>query len=151
MKKILLLFLLFYGQIFALDKESTLKFYHHIFEGLLGEKTVSVYVKDKKYADVFSHSRYIKLAESSQNADIILLTNKNILKKILKNKNNNQSEGSQAILFATDYRLLKYSEDIVGAFYWKKGRSQLLFVKNRLDKQDITLPSEYKKYTVDKL
>ena len=84
-----------------------------------------------------------------QNADIGLLTNKAALRAVLMQKES--IEKKNIILFVTDYHLLKRSEDIVGAFYWRKGRSQLLFIQKRLDKKGIVLPAEFKQFTVDEL
>ena len=55
------------------------------------------------------------------------------------------------IIFVTNYHFLKISDEIVGAFYWRKGRSQLLFIKKRLQQHDITLPKEYQSFMIDEL
>lgn len=44
-----------------------------------------------------------------------------------------------------------YYNEIVGAFYWRKGRSQLLFIGKRLKNHDITLSSSYRKFIIEKL
>ena len=105
-----------------------------------------VYTIDKELRAVFSKSKIITLVNQVEKSDIVLLSNageyRKIKSKVLGNKN---------ILFTTDYRLLKKSDEIVGAFYWKKGRSQLLFVHKRLVKNDIQLPSKYNTFIVDEL
>ncbi len=92
---------------------------------------ISVYTTDKEYRKVFTASKRIFLSSSPEESDIILITNRLTLKTILK-RNNVDISAKKPILFVTDYRFLKVSEDIVGAFYWRKGRSQLLFIKKRL-------------------
>jgi len=72
------------------------------------------------------------------------LTNKNsaniyILNKKIENINNK-------IIFVTNYKLLKDINNSVGAFYWKKGRPNIIFIKERLDKNGIKIPFEYKNY-----
>lgn len=151
MKKIFILLILFYGQLFALEKESTLKIYSQIFSSLVSKPTITVYTNDKEYKDIFSTSEKIRLTNEASVADIVLITNRPTLFKIMKERQWMQKTDEKPILFVTDYHLLKYSLDIVGAFYWRKGRSQLLFIKNRLAQYHITLPSEYQSFMVDKL
>ena len=91
------------------------------------------------------------LSDEPEESDIILITNRSTLFKIMKERQWAAEKDKKPILFVTDYRLLGYSPDVVGAFYWRKGRSQLLFVKKRLDAYNITLPEEYKDFMVDEL
>lgn len=151
MKKIILILILGYGQLYGLDQESTLKFYHHLFHALYDSKNISVYSNDAEYNEVFSHSTEIKLVSSPYAADFVLITKKSALPKVLAKGKLREHIPSDTIVFVTDYRLLKASKDIVGAFYWKKGRSQLLFIKNRLNAKHISLPNEYNKYIIDAL
>ncbi len=150
MRKILILFILFYGHLYALDRDSTLKIYHKLFFSLSPKAEISVYVNDNEYRQVFLTSKRLRLVSDPKEADIVLITNARTLDKVFT-QNQTSEIGKKPILFVTDYHLLDRSEEIVGAFYWRKGRSQLLFVKNRLDKYNITLPDEYQKFTVDEL
>jgi HJR/Mrr/RecB family endonuclease len=84
-------------------------------------------------------------------ADIVLITNRLTLFNVMKERQWMEQLDEKPILFVTDYRLLKYSLDIVGAFYWRKGRSQLLFIKDRLTQYHISLPQEYHAFMVDTL
>ena len=111
---------------------------------------ISVYTNDREYKTVFATSRRIFLSEKPEESDIILITNRSTLRHMLK-RNRAKQNAKKPILFVTDYRFLKESEDIVGAFYWRKGRSQLLFVKKRLEQQDIRLPRAYQNFIVDEL
>lgn len=150
MKKTIILFILFYSGLYALERESTLKMYHGIFSALSSKTRVSVYTDDQEYKKVFATSRRIFLSKKPEESDIILITNRSTLQRMLNgNKVNKNAE--KPILFVTDYRFLKDSEDIVGAFYWRKGRSQLLFVKKRLEQQAIRLPKAYQNFMVDEL
>ena len=109
-----------------------------------------MYVNDDEYRQVFSTSKRLHLVSDPKEADIVLITNERTLSRVFA-QNQTSVIGKKPILFVTDYHLLDRSEEIVGAFYWRKGRSQLLFVKNRLDKYNITLPDEYQRFTVDEL
>ena len=150
MKKVLILLILFYGHLYALDRESTLKMYHKLLFSLSPKAIVSVYVDDDEYRKIFSFSKRIQLINEPKNADIALITNEMTFRKVLGERRNIRI-GKKPILFATDYRFLKRSDDIIGAFYWRKGRSQLLFIKDRLDRHHIVLPREYKDFLVDEL
>lgn len=144
-----MLLILSYGHLFALDKESTLKIYHHVFAAFIPNSTIHVFTNDEEYKRVFAFSKRMTLEADVQNADIALITNHAALRAALMQKES--IEKKNIILFVTDYHLLKRSEDVVGAFYWRKGRSQLLFIQKRLDKKGIVLPAEFKRFTVDKL
>ncbi|HFQ62322.1 MAG TPA: hypothetical protein ENK39_08535 [Epsilonproteobacteria bacterium] len=151
MKKILVLFILSYGQLVALDKESTLNFYQHIFTAITSAHPVFVYVEDPEYREVFLQADKILLAKRMKGADVLLLTSKAMLEKVLHQKELHLQEVKKPLLFATDYHILKASKEVIGAFYWKKGRAQLLFVKSRLKAHGIVLSSEYQKFIIDEL
>lgn len=148
MKKIFFLLLLIYGQLFGLDRGSTLKMYHHIFTSLIDKEKISIYTTDQEYIDVFHYSDIFILENEIDKANIILVSNDKMMKEI---ENSLKAEKKETIVFATDYHLLKKYKNIVGAFYWKKGRSQLLFIDERLKKYKLKLPSEYHKFIVDTL
>ncbi|QOR61340.1 hypothetical protein ACM66Z_07755 [Sulfurovum sp. ST-21] len=151
MKKILTVLMLLYGQLHALERESTLKIYHQIFSVLVPKPVIRVFTDDREYRQVFAYSKRIFLSRDPEKADVILVTNRSTLSKIRGERENMRNKEREPVLFVTDYRLLKLSPEAVGAFYWRKGRSQLLFIKNRLDKHNITLPKEYKNFLVDAL
>lgn len=151
MRKILFLFIILYGQLHALERESTLKMYHGIFTALSSKTPISVYTTDKEYRDVFIHSKKIVLSNTPEESDIVLVTDERTLKNILYVKNTTRNFDREPIIFVTNYHFLKMSEKIVGAFYWRKGRSQLLFIKNRLKQYNISLPRAYQSFMVDEL
>jgi len=125
--------------------------YHQIFSALVSKPMINVYTDDKEYRKVFATSKRMVLSGDPEKSDIILITNREALFQIMRERQWTVAKDEKPILFVTDYRLLKNSFDIVGAFYWRKGRSQLLFIKNRLNAYNITLPDEYKDFQVDTL
>jgi len=129
-----------------MDKESTLKLYHHLFSYISQVEVVAVYVDDKEYKEVFSTSKFIRLVSKVEEADFIMVTSDKVLSLVTKSKLDEKT-----ILFATKYRYLKESNKVIGAFYWKKSRFQYLFLKKRLDSQNISLPPAYRKYILDDL
>ncbi|MFK5977112.1 MAG: hypothetical protein QM493_11465 [Sulfurovum sp.] len=149
MKKILLVFLVLYIDLHSLEKKSTIKIYTEIFSNLSSKEFICLYTNDKEYIKIFKESKNIKLTSKVKNANIALITDYRTLKYVLKQSNS--SDNRPPILFATEYKLLKKSSDIVGALYWRKGRSQLLFIKKRLSKHGINLPNEYQNYIIESL
>ena len=141
-----MILILGYGQLFALDRESTLKFYQHILTAMTSVQTVSVYTEDPEYKEVFTQADNIILSKDMKDSDVVLVTNKSMLQKLLS-----LQTSSKPLLFATDYHILQASKEVIGAFYWKKGRAQLLFVRNRLRAQGIVLSYEYQKFIIDEL
>jgi len=139
-----------YVELHAMDRESTLKMYHGIFSALTDKQITFVYTSDKEYQTVFKSSKRIFLSETPEGSDVVLITNISSLDTVLKNSSIARSE-KKPIIFVTNYSYLKYSDDIVGAFYWRKGRSQLLFIEERLKKYDITLPKPYQNFMIDAL
>ena len=135
----------------AVDRGSTLKIYHSVFSALSPKTPLVVYTNDNEYRDVFQHSKKIVLTDNAKESDIVLITNERTLIDILYTMNENMDISKKPIMFVTNYHFLKISDKIVGAFYWRKGRSQLLFIKNRLEQYDISLPIEYQKFMIDEL
>jgi len=148
LKNIIGIFLILTIWLQALERESTLKIYQDIFMTLSSKSVVSVYTLDSEYQNIFKSSSQLRLAHSIKMANIVLITNIHDLNIVLKNKIL-QSNDKKPILFVTDYKLLEKSENIVGAIYWRKGRSQLLFLKNRLKKNNIELPKKYQKFIIE--
>lgn len=150
MRKIFLLIIFLYSDVSALERVSTIKMYHGIFNALSAKHSFSIYTDDREYIEVFKYSKRIVLANRPEEAEIVLITNERTLKNIL-NKREKNNNSKLPLLFVTHYQLLELSEDIVGAFYWRKGRSQLLFIKKRLDAHQIKLPQAYQNFMIDEL
>lgn len=125
--------------------------YHGIFSALSSKVSINVYTNDKEYRNVFIHSKKIVLSDTPEESDIVLVTDERTLNNILYVKNTTRNFDKEPIIFVTNYHFLKMSEKIVGAFYWRKGRSQLLFIKNRLKQYNISLPRAYQSFMIDEL
>ncbi len=149
MKKILVLLVLLYGHLFALEKGSTLKIYHEIFMSALHKEKIKVYTSAKELKEVFRTSHKIILVNTPDLADIVVVDTDRSYQDILKQMDIRQQK--KIPFFATHYQVLAAYDNVIGALYWKKGRSQLLFVKPRLERFGITLSSEYKPFIVDEL
>jgi len=138
--------MLLYGHLYALEPDSTLKLYHHLLSSMSHKKRVKVYTENNEYRKIFFKSNYIKIVLNIKDADFILITTDTMLEK-LKGKKLSQN----TIVLTNDYRHMEQLDNILGAFYYRKGRRQFLFLKSRLKEHNITLPLEYNKYIVDEL
>ena len=145
MKKIIIVFVLLFHNLFAFDKDTTLKVYNKIFTSIFPQKDViNIYVLNQQYIDLFKNSHKFKIVYNIKKASVAIVTSQKELEEIQKIKTKNS-----IIIFATQEKLLFDNKLTIGAFYWKKGRSQLLFVKDRLDKYHIKLPNEYDKFIIE--
>ncbi len=147
MRKVILFFLwisLCYGQPF-LQKlpdpaELEVRIIEKIFKDLTKRESVRIYIlgdgKEEVKDKIEKYSEFLKIADVCSKADIVLLTGKARMPRACKDK----------ISFALGRDLLFKLDSCVGAFYWKKGRPNILFLKERLRERMIKLPPEYGKY-----
>jgi hypothetical protein len=110
-----------------------------------------VYLTDKELKEALSHSKRFVFSQDPLTADIIILNNETDFQKVKYYLSQYSEITAKPIFFATDYHLLESHPEIVGALYWKKGRSQLLFIKSRLQKYHIQLPEAYAPFIVEAL
>ena len=103
-------------------------------------------MEDREYQKVFASSPFIRLVPYLKDADFVMITSDRVLEEVQKRK-----LSSKTILFATKYKYLEASKRIIGAFYWRKSRSQYLFLQDRLNEHNISLPAGYSKFILDEL
>ncbi|MEO1953887.1 MAG: hypothetical protein ABGW74_04210 [Campylobacterales bacterium] len=142
MKKIIVVFIFIFNNLLALDKDSTLKIYNNIITSIVLKQKPTIYVVNKEYRSILKISKDIIVVSSPQKASIALVTNEDELINVKKSNPN-------LIIFATKESLLFKDSSVVGAFYWKKGRSQLIFIKDRLAKYHIKLPKNYNNFIIE--
>ncbi|AKF24544.1 hypothetical protein YH65_03415 [Sulfurovum lithotrophicum] len=147
MIRILLFLSLLYGHLYAWEKKSTLQVYRELLTSLAGSDTVKIYTADPELHSIFARSHEIKIVNVPEASDIIIVSNENAYERLHDVLQRNK----QILVFATDYHLLKDHAGIIGALYWKKGRSQLLFIDSRLKEHHIELPQEYRPFIVESL
>lgn len=96
-------------------------------------------IKSKKSLTYFVASDKIVLSgnfnfTSKNKADILLFS---------KSKDKNK------MLIVDSYKALKKNQNSIGAIYEKKGRTQIVFVKERLDKNNLVLENSLKKHLIN--
>ncbi|HHD81842.1 MAG TPA: hypothetical protein ENK94_01455 [Campylobacterales bacterium] len=72
------------------------------------------------------------------------LTSKHEADIILFSEENNQNK----ITIVNSYKKLKKNKNSIGAIYLKKGRTQIVFVKERLDKHNLHLKQSFRKHLI---
>jgi len=150
--RIVLFLVFFYGHLYALDRESTLKIYHNLFSALTHHEYVKVYTTDPELRSIFAKGEKVTAVDDPFKSDVVVVSNASAYEQLQRYFAKNADRNRENLLiFATDYHLLKEHHDIVGALYWKKGRSQLLFLTPRLKRYHVTLPDSYTLYMVDTL
>ncbi len=130
----LVLFLLIITTIYASDNEKASGIFNLIVKEITKKDSSSVYL----YKNIESIEKYpgnLKIVTECKDADIVILsTTVNIPK-----------ECASKLLFGSRYSHLK-NKNVLGAFFWQKGRPNILFYKKRLKKQKIVLDSSFDKY-----
>lgn len=136
--------------LYALDEKSTLKVYDKLLSVLIPQKnTIHVYVSDQEYKNALKKEKKIVFVDRFEDADFILLSDESTLEQYKQYRKRHPEH--TALVFATKYRFLKNCHDAVGALYWRKGRSQLLFIAPRLKHYNITLPPSFEKFEIEAL
>jgi hypothetical protein len=119
------------------EKELEVKIIEKISSDMLGKDRIRVYLVGYPQERIIRYGKKLIIATNCISADIV----------IVKEKMEISCKGK--IILTTNYYLLLEYPDAVGAFYWKKGRPHIVFLKERLKKKGITLPYEYEKFIIE--
>jgi len=93
------------------------------------DKSLTYYTEDKSFLKKLKVTK----SNTSLKADIVLFP---------KNKK------TKKIIIVNSYSDLKKNKDSIGAIYVKKGRTQIMFVAERLKARGLELSSKYNKYLI---
>lgn len=106
-------------------------------------KTLKLLSRHGKPLSVYEHNATVTLGRSwegltrhCEKADLVYGT---LFESLMK-------ECQKLPRFTTDYEVFLKDKNVIGAFYWRKGRPQLRFNKERCDDFEIHLPSELERY-----
>lgn len=133
MKKVALVLLLL-TTLFASDAKLASTIYARISKALSGVSEPKIYLHGE--IEAFLKYPLANPVKSCMEADVIITTTMRSLPR----------ECHEKTIFANNYRLLRSSPQIVGAFFWSKGRPNIVFYKERLNRHGITLSDEYERY-----
>lgn len=131
-KFLLTLFLI--TSIYASDDKKAAGIFNLIVKEITKKENPHVYLH-KGLESIKSYPGYLKIVTECKDADIIILST---TKEIPK-------ECSKKILFGSRYSHLK-NPNVIGSFFWQKGRPNILFYKKRLQKYNLELDSSFDRY-----
>ncbi len=133
----IVLILLLITTLYATDKKKASKIFNLVVKEITKKENANVYI----HTDIDSLRKYpgtINIVTDCEKAEIVLLSTT----KELPIKCNKK------ILFGSRYSHLK-NQNVVGSFFWQKGRPNILFYKKRLKKYNINLSPSLDKYIDD--
>jgi len=131
--KILLIFFLI-TTVYASDNKKASGIFNLIIKEITKKDVTNVYLHTNITA-IKMYPGNLNIVTECKDADIIILsTTKGIPK-----------ECSKKILFGSRYSHLK-NPNVIGSFFWQKGRPNILFYKKRLEKNNLKLDSSFDKY-----
>jgi len=117
------------------------KIIERIASALIKRQTIKVYARSSFERKIITHSDKMKLTQQCEQADFLLLESDREIPQPCQN----------SMIFFTRYKAFKHHPNGVGAFFWQKGRVNILFLQERLTKFNIKLPREWDRYIEEKL
>jgi len=135
MKKILFIYLFLHTLLNA-DSNYELKLYETVIPSIITKQLIKVYLdKDAKIL-LKDSSKFKILNNCDESVDILIGKNFDDLSNECKNKP----------IFSTSYKSFKHTKNSFGAFYWRKGRPQIKFKGETIDKFKLHLPNSLERY-----
>ncbi len=107
------------------------KLYKQVFTMLFGKKNINIYTNEVN-EQLFKNSKKIKIVKDCNDADIVFL--------------NIDTKCNEKPLFVKDYDSFKNTKNVIGAFYYRKGRPQLKLRKKDINKFGLNLDNQLKAY-----
>jgi hypothetical protein len=103
-------------------------------------KDVKIFIPQLEDKEKKIYSKIVALANNCDESNFVFVKRANLKKECnLTNK----------IFFTNDYKKLLKEDKYIGAFFWSKSRPNIVFVKNRLEKNKVTLPNDFNQYIED--
>lgn len=84
------------------------------------------------------YGRYFTLSPKCETANFVFI-NKTVDKEAL-------CDNTQRLFFTNNYRKLLSDDKYYGALFWNKSRPNIVFIKKRLEKREIVLPSSFDQF-----
>ena len=133
MKGFLVVFILITNSLSA-NENYELALYEKILPNIL-KKDLLIYT-DSKTKEILKHSKSLKITSNCIEADVLLGKGfKNLALKC-----------QDKPIFSTSYRSFTNNPNAIGAFYWRKGRPQIKFKLDALDKYKLKLPQSLQEF-----
>ena len=95
---------------------------------------------DSEVTELLEHKQ-LHVVKTCKNAKVLILSSDKSIPKHCIDKP----------ILVLDYALLEKHSNAVSAFFWQKGRPNIVFIKKRLQRFSISLPSTYDKYLEEQI
>ena len=96
---------------------------------------VHVWLDDPNKQEIFANIDKVRIVKERDEADILIIYKTYDI------------DAKDKKVFADGYLIFKhYKDNIVGGFYWQKGRPNLVFIKKNLKDYGISLPDDLQEY-----
>lgn len=133
LRKLLLLLVLGFT-LYASDSTLATKIYLSIAKEIAGKNVPTFYLHGNiKY---LNKNKEIKALKACAKADIVILNELSGLPEECQGK----------LLFTTHYSTYIENKNILGAFFWQKGRPNIIFRRSLLEKNKVVLSSSFNKF-----
>lgn len=100
------------------------------------KKIINVYFQGSNIPDSIKKNKVIHIVKDYKKADVI----------IVEQKNCKQNKNLHKPIIVLDYNLLSKCPNAIGAYFWQKGRPNIVMIEPRVKKEGIKLPDEFKIY-----
>lgn len=136
MVRFFILFSLLFSIASSNEKESATKIIKAIVK-VINTSSQEIWIdsEDQKITQLVN-TKKLNFTNNCQDASVVILRKDSVLSDRCK----------EIPILVLDYNLLNKYDNSVSAFFWKKGRPNIVFLKDRIEKFNINLPLSYKIY-----
>jgi len=124
----------------ASEKEYAAKIIKNLVE-VIDSSNTSVWTDDDSDMTGLLERKQLHVVKTCKNAKVLILSSDKSIPKHCIDKP----------ILVLDYALLEKHSNAVSAFFWQKGRPNIVFIKKRLQRFSISLPSTYDKYLEEQI
>lgn len=124
----------------------------------LTKSAIEAQIIDKIVVSIFQNQKVTAWGETPYHKNMIEHSTKMLpadnftdARLLIVSKKIPEDLSSDAVIITTEYSLLAKDPRILGAFFWQKGRPNLLFLRERMQKSNVRLDREFDKYIEDDL
>ena len=114
-----------------------------IFANININKTIAIWTDNAELLAEFKKSSYLIVTDDCAVATLIVIETKTSIE--------DDEECRNKPIFVLNYELLKNIPESFGAFFWKKGRPNIVIVEPRVQTQSIRVSSELNAYKEEKV
>jgi len=116
------------------------KIIENIAHTFVDKKIIKIYNLDPYFNDIFKANKNFVKVNSFDKADIVLTSNSSLFK-------NMANKEKAPFIISTRYKDYKNNKNIdIGAFFWQKGRPNLILNAKIIKEKYIKIPKEYNKF-----